>query len=280
MQLKFEGQTHSIDANTLINVLTHYQTVVNVANKQLGGGEKEIKLQINAIEKGSFVVDISLVQNIIEQLFSHDSVSYIADLCGVVGGIYATYHWFKGRPCITDDDNKQIETLIKNNKDCVIQVYNQPLVREAISRSIETSNADGCVEGFSVIEDNKTKTVFRREEFADYIYDDFDKEESIPDERHVEEDVNLVIVSLSFERGSQWQFMYHGFKIKTIVKDDALMEQIDRGVRFGKGDAIFVRLKITQRFNKSFGAYENKSFKISKFYKIVEVPKQQELDLE
>lgn len=41
MQLIFDGQTHSIDANTLINVLIHYQTVVTEANRQYDcGGER------------------------------------------------------------------------------------------------------------------------------------------------------------------------------------------------------------------------------------------------
>ena len=54
MQIVFEGQSNQIDANTLINVLIHYQTVITEANKELGGGAKTIDLKVNAIEKGSF----------------------------------------------------------------------------------------------------------------------------------------------------------------------------------------------------------------------------------
>ena len=42
MKIKFEGQTHQIDANTLINVLIHYQNIVEVANRELGNDEKRI----------------------------------------------------------------------------------------------------------------------------------------------------------------------------------------------------------------------------------------------
>lgn len=52
MQIKFEGQEHQIDANTLINVLIHYQTIITEANKELGGGSKNIELKVNAFEKG------------------------------------------------------------------------------------------------------------------------------------------------------------------------------------------------------------------------------------
>ena len=64
--------------------------------------------------------------------------------------------------------------------------------------------------------------------------------------------------------------MYEGFKIGMIVKDDALMRRIDEGERFGKGDAIKVRLRIVQRYNKDYKAYENKTFKITEFYEHIE----------
>lgn len=101
MQLEFEGQTHSIDANTLVNILIHYQSVVTEANRQLSGGAREVTLKVNALKQGSFVIDVSVAQNIVEQLFSKDAVEYAAALCGVVGGVYQLYKYFKGRPVKT-----------------------------------------------------------------------------------------------------------------------------------------------------------------------------------
>ena len=69
MQIVFEGQSNQIDANTLINVLIHYQTVITEANKELGGGAKTIDLKVNAIEKGSFIIDVSLVESL-TQIFT------------------------------------------------------------------------------------------------------------------------------------------------------------------------------------------------------------------
>lgn len=275
MQIKFEGQTHSIDANTLVNVLVHYQNVVTEANKQFGGGAREVRLQVNAIEKGSFVIDISVVQNIVQQLFSKDVVEYIAGLVTIVGGTYALYKKFKGRPVKSKEDmaaaEKVVGMKIDGGVDITIKnitnVYNQPPVREAISKSVETADSDPNVEGFSVSKDDgNPAATFKREEFKDYIYTDFDTEEDIPDERSFDETAILTIVGLNFERGSRWQFMYKGFKINIMVKDDALMSKIDEGERFGKGDAIKVKLRVQQRYNKEYRAYENKSFKIVEFY--------------
>ena len=40
MTIKFEGNSHQVDANTLINVLIHYQNVINTANQIYGNGER------------------------------------------------------------------------------------------------------------------------------------------------------------------------------------------------------------------------------------------------
>lgn len=283
MQIKFDGQTHSIDANTLINVLTHYQTIVNEANRQLGGGSRQVEMKINAIEKGSFVIDFSLQQNIVAQLFSKEAVEYIASLCTIIGGVYGLYRVLHGKPTekATEKEEKEINTIISGNGNIVNitkNVYNQPRTREAISKSIETANEDASVDGLSLKDDKgKDYAQFDRKTFKDYIYDDFDKEGDFPDERIQDKDVTLVIVGLNFESGSRWYFMYDGFKIQMIVKDDALMKKIDEGERFGKGDAIHVKMRIVQRYNKLYKAYENKSYKIIEFYEHIIPPRSLDL---
>lgn len=76
MQIKFEGQEHQIDSNTLINALIHYNTIIAEANKELGGGARSVSVKVNAIEKGSFVIDIALLENVIASIFSSGSVGY------------------------------------------------------------------------------------------------------------------------------------------------------------------------------------------------------------
>lgn len=279
MKITFEGQTHQIDANTLINVLIHYQNVVNEANKELGGGTKNIELKVNAIEKGSFIIDISLVESLVKQLFSGEGVSYIANLYVVVEGIHRLYKAFKGKPVKTEADREAAKTVIGNVEyNVTINVYNQPPVREAVSKSIETADADANVEGFSVdCGTGMSPVSFKKEEFKDYIYDGFDEEKLIPDERVDVVDALLTIIGLNFEPGSRWQFIYEGFKIQMIVKDDALMQKIDEGERFGKGDAIRVKMRIVKKFNHVYNAYENKSYKIVEFIEHIEAPKQEKL---
>lgn len=279
MQLKFEGQTSSIDAGTLINVLMQYQSVAQEANRIYGGGAQEIKIQVNAIEKGSFIIDLEIVQNVIQQLFSKASVEYIVALTGIITFSYKAYKKLKGKPIKTEDDKKEISSLsVNGDMNVNINVYNSRATREAISKSIQAADDDASVEGFSVKdkEDNVIVT-FSRDEFKEYKYDDFDTEEDVHEERIVDSEATLIIVGLNFEKGSRWQFMYDGFKIPIVVKDDALMRKIDEGERFGKGDSIRVKLRKIQKYNKEYRAYENKSYKIIEFYEHIIPPQQAEL---
>lgn len=120
---------------------------------------------------------------------------------------------------------------------------------------------------------SETTTSFERKDFKENIYTDFDIEEQMPDERIEEENVTMTIVGLNFERGSRWQFIYRGLKIAFNVKDDALMEMIDNGERFGKGDCIKVKLRITQKYDKEYRTYVNKSYRIVEFYEHIIPPK-------
>lgn len=279
MQLKFEGQTSSIDAGTLINVLMQYQSVAQEANLIYSGGAQEIKIQVNAIEKGSFIIDLEIVQNVIQQLFSKASVEYIVALTGIITFSYKAYKKLKGKPIKTEDDKKKISGLSVNGDINVnINVYNSRTTREAISKSIQAADDDASVDGFCVKDKEENVIVtFSRDEFKEYKYDDFDTEEDVPEERIVDSEATLIIVGLNFEKGARWQFMYDGFKIPIIVKDDALMRKIDEGERFGKGDSIRVKLRKIQKYNKEYRAYENKSYKIIEFYEHIIPPQQTEL---
>ena len=268
MKLRFGGDSHQIDANTLINYLIHYQAVVEQTNQVLGNGSKKITVRINAVEKGSFVVNIELVESFIKTLFSSDSMGYAASVVAVVSGVYATYKHFRGKP-VTDDRLNEVRDVVKCGDNAVVQhivnVYNAPVTRQAVSKSFETVEMDESVQGVS-IESDSDKVEFERGEFKPLQYNDFSIENEIVEDRVMETEASLVILSLGFEAGSRWTFLYNGVKIAMLVKDDALMNRIDNGARFGKGDRIRVKMKITQKYLREVNAYQDSSYKITEFY--------------
>ena len=270
MQITFGGQEHQIDANTLINSLIHYSTIISETNKELSGGSKQVSVKINAIKPGSFVIDISLVESVMG-IFASGGMSYLADVITVAGGVFGMYKFMKGKPATEEDAKDIVHIDVKGDNNHVtyqniVNVYNNRPVREAISKSIETANEDSSVEGITISDGKLEPIVFEKKEFESLIYTDFDTEIDRPDEIDEYVEATLYITGLNFEPGKKWSFVYNGFKIGMIVKDDALMTEIAAGARFGKGDSIRVKMKITKKMNPIYNVYENKSFKIVEFY--------------
>lgn len=272
LKVKFDGQSHQIDANTLINFLIHYTAVINETNRLYGNG-KEVDIKINALEKGSFIIDLSLAaKNFLADIFRKENVSYLADLAGVIGGVFSVYKIMKGKP-VKDEDDIKIINIHNEIRQSVVNVYNIQTIRVAISKSFENVSQDSSVEGISFFSGEDGQVEFDRDEFTDMIYNDFDKEDNIPGQRViVDDDAVLVIAKLSFEKGSVWSFNYKGFRINVPVKDNALMKMIDEGERFGKGDAIRVTLVINQAYNKELRSYENRSYRIETFHEHIQAP--------
>lgn len=86
MQISFDGQSHQIDANTLVNMLIHYGAIIQQANSELSGGSRNVQVNINAFKEGSFVVDICLTESL-KSIFSTDTVVYLAGLVTTVEGV-------------------------------------------------------------------------------------------------------------------------------------------------------------------------------------------------
>lgn len=274
MKIIFNGDTGQIDANTLISALGHYQFIMEAANKEMGGA-KTVELKVNAIEKGSFIIDVSVVENFIQNLFSKEGVEYAAGIATIVGGVYNAYKILRGKPAKSKEQKESI--IIKGNNNVlinqsIVNVYNQIPVREAISKTIEAADKDKSVDGLT-IENSGTEVTIPREDFAELIHSRFDTEDMLPPDKVVEENTRLTIVSMSFESGYQWQFMFKGFKIPIRIKEGPLMEIIDKGARFGKGDSIEVVLEIIQKYNPSYKAYENVRYKIKEFKGHIPCPK-------
>lgn len=264
LQLHFRGEEHSIDANTLVNALIHYNALITVINKEYSNGAKEITIKVNAPEKGSFILDINLVEKACN-LFSAKNLNYISSVIDIFGAIISLFKRLKGKPAKKEDLPPQINI---NITDSILNIYNGKVAREAMSKTFETLENDESVTGFDVITPSETISTDRTE-FHELTYNEFDSEEPELTERVSEIDANLVIVALNFEKGATWTFIHHGERFKMPVKDDALMEQIDKGQQFGKGDAIKVRMRITKRYNPEYKAFEISSRRIVAFYELI-----------
>lgn len=277
MKIRFDGDSHQIDANTLINYLIHYQAVVEESNRVVGNGDKKVTVRINAVSKGSFVVDVELVESFFRTVFSSDSMGYASSVCAVVGSVYGAYKIFKGRKATAEEVGKAVN-IEGNVLNQVVNIYNGPVVREAISKSFATVEADESVSGVS-LESECGSVNFERSSFAEMQYDGFRQEGETFESREVEVEAKLTVLALAFEPGSKWGFSYNGMKISMPVKNDALSKAIDNGARFGKGDVLRVKMRIIQKYIAEAHAYQDASFRIVEFYEHIPAATQTSLNL-
>ena len=282
--IRFDGESHQIDAATLIEYMSNYCLAVNQISNLCGDGSRKVSVKVNALPKGSFVIDMSLCETVLQTLFSRGSVDYLANVTTICGAVYALYRHFKGHPIKTEEQTKEAEEcakncsqMINNNFNIAVNVYNDKGVRRSISNSIKAVRKDQCVLGVRTSWDGGGCVEIKRDEFEDLSYDDFEDEDARPKDKTEEVDATLVITSLNFESGKTWSFIYNGFPIKFIVNDDALMRRINDGERFGKGDAIKVRMKIIKTYDAKYGGYVNRSYKITEFVEHIEAPRQPSL---
>lgn len=278
LQIKFEGEQHQIDANTLVGTLIHYSALINEINTLYSEGTRSVNIKVNAIEKGSFIIDISLIESLKDiVLFAKNNIDYVYKIGGLAVSIITLYKFYKGKRINSKDNiiTINLQNNIQIDNKTIVNIYNNLNVRESISKSIEIANNDDSVEGIS-FSTQETKTEISKNEFEELIYDDFDSEEALPNTRDVIDDnAILSIITLSFNKTKKWEFLYYGFKISVPVKDKILRSLIDGGLRFAKGDSIVVKLNIQQQYSQEYNDYVNKKYGILEFKKHIPRPDQQ-----
>ena len=91
--------------------------------------------------------------------------------------------------------------------------------------------------------------------------------------------VPVIVLTAVLERSKRkWQFLWRGHKIAADIRDDLFFAKLaNHEYEFGQGDSLIVDLVVQQELNDLVGAYENKSFYITKVHRHSKGPKQEPL---
>lgn len=272
ISVHLEGRT-SVDINTVINVLTHQLVVITEAHKALGEIGSKVDVRVSAIRQGSVVFGIDVVNTSDPGALFASATAVAASVVTVVGGITALFRHFKGKRIKKEQEEEAKRIIVAGDNNIVlvsptIHTYNSEVTREALVKTIQTIKSDPAVIGFSLNDEETGEVIahISEEEFADLT--ELPKDD-IPGDKTITEDAVLVITSLSFEKGNFWVFVYRGDKVRITVKDKVLQGLIDGGMKFGKGDALSVRLETTQKYDTTVKTYVNKSRRIAEVYEVI-----------
>lgn len=283
-KIRYDGQYHQIDANVFINSLLHVTTIIQEINK-ISNSDKKIEIKIKALEKGSFLVSLEILETIVEalkHLFTPEALT--------LGAIITTFKEFlELKKLLKEEREHTVESQgdkvkIKTNNGNVIivenltyQVYkNSPLANEAVAQNFETLQNDPSIEAFEITDSNEN-TLVKIEKF-DFPQMSILHEEIDSETKTIYEVALLSILKVSFEPNLKWEFYHRGNKISAKIKDSTFMQLIDNGQAFSKGDRLEVELKVTQKYEPSVNTYVTKEYIIERIIRHIPRTEQQKLD--
>lgn len=286
-KIKFDGQQHQVDANTLISSLIHTTTVVQEVNNFLNSGKK-IEIKVKALEKGSFLVHIELVETALQSLknlLTKDNIEVAAAIIGTVVGLIEIKKVLKGKkPKEVKPEGDRTKITNENGDILIIEnatfnIYeNNTKVKDALSQNFDVINNDPAITGFELTDKNEVPIIrVEKDEFADMA---LKSDYFLEGERQLIEASTINIVRLSFEENLKWDFYYRGIKISAKIADPIFYELINKGEAFAKGDTLEVELQMNQKFDDSVNTYVTKSYQVNKIIRHISRNEQQSFDFE
>lgn len=271
VELKGEN---TIDVNTLINMLTHYMIITERANDIMGDGTYKAEVKVKALKEGSFDISLEVITTWLQNLLTKENITYASNVVAGIASAFTLFKYFKGRD-VSKEEARQVIN-IDNSKhqhaEKIINIYNDPIVQERLIKSFETAKSDIAINGIRLIANGEPSELINESEFGELTILEKNDPKTI---KSIDKSARLSIVSLSFDKGDNWKFIYKGNKITTKLSDDGLQKAIDMGASFAKGDALDVELEITQKWDEEYNAYVNHKYKVMNVIDHIKSPKQQ-----
>jgi len=284
-KIKFDGQPHQVDANVLISSLIHTSTIIQEVNRYLNSGKK-IEIKVKALEKGSFLCHIELVETAVDalkNLLTKENIEIGAAIIGTLVGLIEIKKFLKGRKAKevkqqgdeTKIINKNGEVLIIEN--ATFNIYEHSLVvNDALAQNFDALKNDPAITGFEITDKNeKPLVVVDKSEFEELSQKSEEIEEG---ERKLIEAATVNIVRVSFEENLKWDFYYRGIKISAKIADPSFYELIDKGEAFAKGDVLEIELQINQRFEENVNTFVTKSYQVNRIIRHLARNEQQKIN--
>jgi len=286
-KIKFDGQQHQVNAQVLISSLIHTTTVIQELNKHFNTGKK-IEIKVKALEKGSFLVHIELLEtafDALKNLLTKDNLLFASAIIGGLVGLIEIKKHLRGKKPKKVNIEGSTTIIINENNNIlnisseIYTIYETNIViNDALSQNFDVLDNDPAITAFEITD--KKENPYIRVERTDFK--DLTLKSDLIDEnkKQIIELSRLNIVRLSFEENLKWDFYYRGNRISARITDPNFYDLINNGESFAKGDTLEVELQINQLFEESVNTYINKSYQINRIINHYKRDEQKKIDFD
>jgi hypothetical protein len=270
--LSFGGK-NDISANTYGALLVNTVILLEETNKELKTNA-HLDIRVKSQRKGSFLVDLGIepaTLSAIIPLLTAENIKIVKEVASNIidtaSKVLEFWKNLKGeKPKEIEHKGENVIVVTGDNNTITVDksVFNLALTnkrsQDAVTNTFKALKEDDGVSDFAYIDsDQHIKFLAEKEEFPQLV-----KNIPITVEETRKRAVTTIlrVVRPSFDKALKSDYLYLGNRIPASNTDESFWEKVENGERFGKGDALKVVLEITQEYNKSLNAYENKSYTI------------------
>jgi len=254
--LTFDGpalQTGRMPVRDLAPALLALGELFQEANVIVDPVAAPVTLEVRAVERGSFGVDLHVAREI-ASLLSQPGVQQAALLVGFITdasqGFLAFIRWLRNRQIAqrTDAGNGNIEIHDNHGSifvmpNAVGDIYNSPRAR-SLAREVVRPLKEPGIEELRIERTGVAEVLRVREDETE----GFDA--PIPEETLTEQELTMYvqIVSPVFTRGNKWKFTAGAIpSFWAAIEDDLFWDRVEAGRDlFGYGDLLHARMRMRQ----------------------------------
>jgi hypothetical protein len=241
--------------------------LLQAANHAINGDQANVAVKVRATTEGSFEVDLSLWQHVIDSIFTYsethkDGIAAANELTDLVmkagggltgavmfvgGGLLALLKWLKGpKPERVEERGGDViihigDTSFVTNRR-TIQLAENVVVRTQARRLVGALERDG-IESISARRSEEEELTIYREDIHSFDLPDETEEELSEELRRM----TLQIISLSFKEDNKWRLTDGAEPFTASIEDANFLNKIANDeIFFGKNDYLVCDVRETQ----------------------------------
>lgn len=290
-KLKYSGRPHSIDALAFVNSLMGITAVIETISYQEDPARK-VNIRIKALDKGSFIIHLELVESLVKTLLSPEGMGYASAMIGTVVGVYELRKHLQGKKEKSAEPVSGNSVKVTNCKGSVTYVdnrvyhmHNLPPVKQGVDQTFSALQDSPDISGFDFMDANdKPLFTAKRKEFTSMVMDN-EPAEKVEDmePRVVTRNDILSIIKPSFDSNLKWEVIASSLQQRISVRnsDPEFLRRVQmREEIFAAGDILEVEMDVSQVWNSTAMAYESKAYSIAKVLRHEKGATQIPLDIE